>query len=314
MSIQSEITRLSGNVSDALTAIANKGVTIPTGSNSDDLATLIGQIQQGGQVPSGIKYSWEAWDDGAIDVSGYEYCVMNGMPVNDGHYRAWIDCSDLTSEITGRVTIRFNRTSGTVKIDWGDGSAVETLSSSAFTGYKEHSYSTAGKYVIDVEFVSGNVGIYSLGSTIKSRVVHVEDAALNDTSASANVYDETKLKSIFQNASARYIARVTGCTNLELFVLSPNLTSIPTSFIKNCTSMKNIKIPSNVNKINGNAFEGCSSLLEIHFLPSTPPTLTGSDWFTGISSSCVFYVPTSALSDYQSATNWSAYASRMVGE
>lgn len=48
MSIQSEITRLSENVSDALTAIAAKGVTIPTGSNSDDLATLISQIQQGG--------------------------------------------------------------------------------------------------------------------------------------------------------------------------------------------------------------------------------------------------------------------------
>lgn len=44
MSIQSEITRISGNVSDALDAIEDKGVTIPTGSNSDDLATLIGQI------------------------------------------------------------------------------------------------------------------------------------------------------------------------------------------------------------------------------------------------------------------------------
>lgn len=48
MSIQSEITRLSGNVSDALAAIESKGVTIPSGSNSDDLATLIGQIQTGG--------------------------------------------------------------------------------------------------------------------------------------------------------------------------------------------------------------------------------------------------------------------------
>lgn len=48
MSIQSEITRISGNVSDALTAIGNKGVTVPTGSNSDDLADLIAQIQTGG--------------------------------------------------------------------------------------------------------------------------------------------------------------------------------------------------------------------------------------------------------------------------
>lgn len=48
MSISSEITRISGNVSDALTAIGNKGVTVPTGSNSDDLADLIAQISGGG--------------------------------------------------------------------------------------------------------------------------------------------------------------------------------------------------------------------------------------------------------------------------
>lgn len=48
MSIQSEITRIAGNVSDALTEIANKGVTVPVGSNSDDLATLIAQITGGG--------------------------------------------------------------------------------------------------------------------------------------------------------------------------------------------------------------------------------------------------------------------------
>lgn len=52
MSIQSEITRISGNVSDALDAIEGKGVTIPTGSNSDDLATLIEQIS-GGLYSSG---------------------------------------------------------------------------------------------------------------------------------------------------------------------------------------------------------------------------------------------------------------------
>ena len=50
MSIQTEITRISGNVSDALDAIAAKGVTIPSGSNSDDMATLIGQISTGGNV------------------------------------------------------------------------------------------------------------------------------------------------------------------------------------------------------------------------------------------------------------------------
>lgn len=50
MSASSEITRLSGNVADALTAIENKGVAVPQGANSDDLATLIAAIQTGGGV------------------------------------------------------------------------------------------------------------------------------------------------------------------------------------------------------------------------------------------------------------------------
>lgn len=60
MSISSEISRISGNVSDALTAIANKGVTVPSGSNSDDLATLIGAIETGGSM----------WKDKKICVFG----------------------------------------------------------------------------------------------------------------------------------------------------------------------------------------------------------------------------------------------------
>ena len=48
MSIQSEISRISGNVADALTAIGNKGVSVPQGANSDDLADLIAAITSGG--------------------------------------------------------------------------------------------------------------------------------------------------------------------------------------------------------------------------------------------------------------------------
>lgn len=44
MSIASEISRIAGNVSAALLKIASKGVTVPSGSNSDDLADLIDLI------------------------------------------------------------------------------------------------------------------------------------------------------------------------------------------------------------------------------------------------------------------------------
>ena len=50
MSIQSEIARLSKNISDSLDAVAAKGVTVPSGSNSDDLPGLIEAISAGSQV------------------------------------------------------------------------------------------------------------------------------------------------------------------------------------------------------------------------------------------------------------------------
>lgn len=47
MSVQTQIDRISGNVSAALAAIAEKGVTVPDGSTSDALAELIASIQAG---------------------------------------------------------------------------------------------------------------------------------------------------------------------------------------------------------------------------------------------------------------------------
>ena len=48
MSIQSEITRISGKVSDALSAVAAKGVTVPSGAGVNELPGLIASITGGG--------------------------------------------------------------------------------------------------------------------------------------------------------------------------------------------------------------------------------------------------------------------------
>ena len=48
MSVQTQIDRIAGNVSAALSAIADKGVTVPDGSTSDALAELIASIEAGG--------------------------------------------------------------------------------------------------------------------------------------------------------------------------------------------------------------------------------------------------------------------------
>lgn len=56
MSIGTDVARIKGNITAALTAIADKGVTVPDGSTSDALAGLIASIEAGGGG-SGIVYT-----------------------------------------------------------------------------------------------------------------------------------------------------------------------------------------------------------------------------------------------------------------
>ena len=93
MSIQSEITRISGNVSDAFTAIAAKGGTVPTGANSDDLATAIASITTGG-LPEGI-----------IDISSSVVAMSDGStPEGGNNYRMYAYSTNASSVYASKLT------------------------------------------------------------------------------------------------------------------------------------------------------------------------------------------------------------------
>lgn len=61
MSIATDVSRIKGNITAALAAIADKGVNVPDGSTSDALASLIASIEAGGgagiELPTGYKVS-----------------------------------------------------------------------------------------------------------------------------------------------------------------------------------------------------------------------------------------------------------------
>lgn len=79
MSIQSEINRIKTNVSNALTAIRGKGVTVPTSANSDSLKSLIEMIQQGGgSLPATISDV----NAGIIETADV---VNGGTPITINH-------------------------------------------------------------------------------------------------------------------------------------------------------------------------------------------------------------------------------------
>ena len=84
MSIQSEITRIGGNVADALTAIAAKGVTVPQGANSDDLADLIAAIASDLTTKTiTLNGTYSAQDDQADGYSAVTVNVQNGASMTE---------------------------------------------------------------------------------------------------------------------------------------------------------------------------------------------------------------------------------------
>ena len=94
------------------------------------------------------------------------------------------------------------------------------------------------------------------------------------------------------------------CYSLQEINIPSGVTVINGCSFQSCYSLPKITIPSGVTSIATNAFSGCVGLHEIHFLPSSPPTLANANVFYNVPTYCKIYVPTASLSAYQSATNY----------
>lgn len=102
MSIASEISRISQNVADSLDAVATKGVTVPSGSNSDDLASLILQIQTG--AGSAITITDEVDSHGGT-IRHINAVSLAGITVSAAHLETGYTAVDsLGNTITGTLS------------------------------------------------------------------------------------------------------------------------------------------------------------------------------------------------------------------
>lgn len=94
--------------------------------------------------------------------------------------------------------------------------------------------------------------------------------------------------------------------------IGSGLNRIDESFLRGCTALESITIPSQVTSIGYMAMEGCKSLKEVILEPTTPPTLSSSV-FSGTHADLVIYVPDASVSAYKSDNKWSSYASIIKG-
>jgi len=98
------------------------------------------------------------------------------------------------------------------------------------------------------------------------------------------------------------------CSSLSSVTIEEGTRSIPNGTFALSSGITEVTIPSSVTYVGSQAFIGCYGLSEVTCLPTTPPNLGESDVFP---SSCIIYVPCSAMSAYTAHTDWQPYLDKL---
>ena len=293
MSVQSEIDRIITAVGNAYSKVSEKGGTVPASQTVANLATAIDSIPAGGggETPSSAK--WD--DVTFIDYDGsvlYSYSLaeakalteLPALPSHDGLVcQGWnwtleaikalnrpvtVGAMYITDDGATRLHIRIatvgrmtvplyigQTVANGVSIDWGDGSAAETMAGTGNVN-TSHTYAEPGDYVISLmpqdgctlSFGSGSSSYCVMGSTGNNGIVYCN--MLQDVSIGKNV---TSI-----GDSAFYF-----CYSLASITIPNGVTSIGMNAFQNCYSLASITIPDGVTSIGNIAFYYCYSLASI---------------------------------------------------
>lgn len=97
------------------------------------------------------------------------------------------------------------------------------------------------------------------------------------------------------------------CVSLRTININTAITTISEGMFYNCTVLKAIKLSASIESIEADAFKNCSSLTMTIF-KDTPPKLAPNS-LEGVKR---IIVPSSALDNFKTATNWSKYSTIIV--
>ena len=104
------------------------------------------------------------------------------------------------------------------------------------------------------------------------------------------------------------------CYNLTSITIPNSVTNIEKYAFQNCYNLTSITIPNDVTSIESYTFSYCYNMCFYDFTShTTVPTLSATNAFSGNQTGCEIRVPAALYDEWIAATNWSTYASYIVG-
>ena len=331
--------RLRNTVPAIGNAIIAKGGTVGANDGLEEFAAAIATIPSGGGGGSTSFNDVNFYDyDGTIvhSYSAADFANLSTMPNNPTHAgltaQGWnwsladaktyvakygsLDIGQMYVTSDGKTKIYISlpegRTSPILQlylnanseldIDWGDGSTHSTFTSTS-ANYKSerHEYSASGDYVIAITVVSGGFVLQS-SSTVVSSILWNGN---NNANSPDKAYNST-IKKVEIGGGVTSIGNnaFSSCSSLSSITIPDTVTSIGNNAFYYCYSLSSITIPDSITSIGQQAFYYCSYMSYIKFESTTPPTVTNSSAWYGVSTSTKILVPTGTLETYKSATNY----------
>lgn len=232
------------------------------------------------------------------------YVLSTASSASNILYYNYVYCSALKRiEIGSSVTISSYAFLNCLNLNSASVPASTEIRNYAFsnTGLQHMTIPTGNTQILRSAYQSSSI----ISISIPYGVTFIDQAAFSNCTHIERIVLPTSVTTM--NSNVFY-----NCYNLR--ELAGELTSIGSSICYLCALLQKITVASSVTNVPGYAFHNCVSMKEYHFLPTTPPTLASTSAFNNIQSGCKIYVPAGSLSAYQSASNWSTYASYMVEE
>lgn len=259
------------------------------------------------------------WTLADLQTTGRAMNVGAMYVTDDGKTRLYIRIA-----AGGRMTVPLyisQTVANGVTIDWGDGSATQTLSGTWFV-WTKHIYPATGDYCITLTVadgcslnfgrqIAGNVVSYCvLGSTSNQGQVYcnfLQRVEIGDGVTSINdgaFFNCTSLSSVTMPDCVTSIGKYAFCTcyALSAITVPHGVASIGAYAIDGVTGLKAVSVPNSVEYMDVYAFSSCGSLTRIT-LPNTIYAI-GNYAFQGCDTVSMFVFPPGLTSIGTCAFYW----------